>query len=316
MTLEELLVKQQYRLSGHAAVKICHYTKTALKGEGTCYKQKFYGIPSHRCLQMTPSYGWCTHSCRFCWRPIEESGLPEPEWQEPEKFMPALIEAQRKLLSGFKGEPSCERRLWEEAQEPSQVAISLAGEPTLYPFLPALIDWCGKRGMTTFLVSNGTRPGMMAKAEPTQLYMTLPSPDEETYKKTCRANLWSKIMESLELFPSLPSRRVIRLTLAKKLNMKSPELYAKLIEKAEPDYVEAKAYMHVGFSTYRMKRSAMPSFEEVQAFAERVAEESGYEITDSFEKARVVLLSRDGKAARRRIIGKESLKASSNGEGR
>lgn len=300
MTLKERLEKHQYRLKKHAAVKICHYTKSAIRGGDVCYKQLFYGIKSHRCMQMTPCYGWCNHACRFCWRPIEES-LPEPEWREPEEFMPALIEQQRKLLSGFKGEFP---EKWKEAQEPNQVAISLAGEPTLYPYLPELIEWCRKRGKSTFVVSNGTMPERLALLSPTQLYMTLPAPDEESYKKTCQANFWNQILASLQLFPSLDVRKVIRLTLAKGLNMKEPAHYAKLISLAQPDYVEVKAYMNVGFSIYRMEREAMPSFAEIESFAQKLAEELGYKVTDSFETSRVVLLSSGERSEKKRILEK------------
>ena len=52
----EVLERQGYRIVGeHSGVKLCHWTKASLtKGIG-CYKQTFYGIESHRCLQMTPA---------------------------------------------------------------------------------------------------------------------------------------------------------------------------------------------------------------------------------------------------------------------
>ncbi len=49
--VKEKLEKQQYRIAGsHSAVKTCTWLKHSLKGEGECYKSKFYGIDSHRCL--------------------------------------------------------------------------------------------------------------------------------------------------------------------------------------------------------------------------------------------------------------------------
>ena len=50
------LQKMGYRFAGnnyHAAAKICHWTKKSILDEGVCYKEKFYGIKSHRCLQMS-----------------------------------------------------------------------------------------------------------------------------------------------------------------------------------------------------------------------------------------------------------------------
>ncbi|MBN1159983.1 MAG: 4-demethylwyosine synthase TYW1, partial [Candidatus Diapherotrites archaeon] len=64
----EKLEKQQYRVVGnHSVVKICEWCKKSLRGEGVCYKQKFYGIKSHRCLQMSPAL-LCDQRCLFCWR--------------------------------------------------------------------------------------------------------------------------------------------------------------------------------------------------------------------------------------------------------
>ena len=68
-----------------------------------------------------------------------------------------------------------------------------------------------------------------------------------------------------------------------------------LREKASPDFVEIKAYMHLGFSRLRLDRSAMPTHEEVLAFSQELAKHLGYEIADESEISRVVLLSKDGK---------------------
>jgi tRNA wybutosine-synthesizing protein 1 len=86
------------------------------------------------------------------------------------------------------------------------------------------------------------------------------------------------------------------LTLARHLNLAQPESYAKLIEKANPTYVEPKAYMHVGFSRLRLGYENMPSHAEIQGFAQALAEETGYRILDEAPDSRVVLLSRLEKA--------------------
>ncbi len=53
--------------------------------------------------------------------------------------------------------------------------------------------------------------------------------------------------------------------------MFKPEAYARLIEKASPDFIEIKAYMHLGFSRLRLDRSAMPTHEEVLEFSKELA---------------------------------------------
>jgi tRNA wybutosine-synthesizing protein 1 len=77
--------------------------------------------------------------------------------------------------------------------------------------------------------------------------------------------------------------------------MFKPEVYAELIKKASPDFVEIKAYMHLGFSRLRLERSSMPAHAEVLEFSLTLAKHLGYEIADESEISRVVLLSKDGK---------------------
>jgi tRNA wybutosine-synthesizing protein 1 len=295
---ETLLKKQGYALAGrHSAVKTCLWLRHAMNGQGFCYKSKFYGVQSHRCLQMTPTL-MCNQRCLFCWRPTEVP-VPAPEgWDSPEKIVEESIACQRKLITGFGGSPNAIKERWIESSEPNNVAISLSGEPTFYPYLPELIKEYENRGFTTFLVTNGTIPEMLAKVFPSQLYMSLDAPDLETYLKVCQpksAALWEKINESLSLMKQKNSRTVIRTTLVKGENMFKPEGYAELIKKASPDFVEIKAYMHLGFSRLRLDRSAMPTHVEVLEFAQTLAKYLGYEIADESEISRVVLLSKDGK---------------------
>ena len=290
--------KQGYRVIGqNSAAKVCLWTRKSLIGKGECYKSKFYGIPSWRCLQMTPSLFQCTQRCLFCWRKVEatldlRSGLPP---DEPKEIIDGCIADQRELLSGFKGNPNVNMRKWREAQEPTNAAISLAGEPTMYERLGELIEEFHRRGFTTFLVTNGTLPERLRAlgTEPTQLYITVAAPDESTYKEICRpqfADGWARLNESLELMPSFGCRKVIRLTLVKGLNLKDASEYAKLIERASPNFVEAKAYMHVGFARSRLSLENMPSHEEIRDFSMKLARETGYEIADESEASRVVLL--------------------------
>ena len=211
--------------------------------------------------------------------------------------MEESIKAQLKILSGYKGNSKTNQQKFKEALTPRHAAISLTGEPTLYKPLGELIRAFHRRGFTTFLVSNGTLPSVLAKLseEPTQLYISVCAPEKETYKQVCRpqtSNAWEKLNETLELLPSFKCPTVIRITSVRKLNMKNAEAYAKLVGKADPAYIEPKAYMHVGFSRLRLSYGNMPSHKEIHEFAMRLAEETGYNIVDESEESRVVLLSR------------------------
>ena len=294
--LERLLERQQYRLAGsHSAVKICNWTKNSLLDQGSCYKQKFYGIMSHRCLQMTP---WldCQNRCLYCWRAVEHVLLKNPSIDEPGEIIDSCIGSQRKLLSGFKGNDLVNMAKWREAQRPNQAAISLAGEPILYPKISALIDAFKKRRFTTFLVTNGQSPeGLQNLTEPTNLYISLDAPNRKTYKDTDRPTMpdfWERLNLSLEFMRSFSCRKVIRMTLVKDLNMHDTAGYAKLIERASPDFIEVKGYMWLGFSRKRLKKANMPSHKEVKEFADKISALAGYKFKDEQEESRVVLLKR------------------------
>lgn len=295
--LKALLKRQRYKVVGkHSAVKLCHWLRRSLLEDRFCYKQKFYGIKSHRCLQMTPSVTACTQKCLFCWRPVQFTENSLSQHDPPDLIVEESLKAQQVLLSGYFGLPdrvSAEKL--KQALEPTNVAISLAGEPTLYPELSELIREYKRRGMTTFLVTNGTSPHVLETLElPWNLYLTLAAPTKSVYKKLChpQINGWEKIMESLAIFSKLETQRVIRLTLVKGFNLMNPEEYNQLIEKASPDFVEAKAYMYVGYSRHRMTIDNMPSFEEIMEFAREIEKYSSYEISDFQEASRVVLLKR------------------------
>ncbi|MBI5228746.1 4-demethylwyosine synthase TYW1 [Candidatus Micrarchaeota archaeon] len=298
-------------VGGHSAVKVCHWTKLSITGKGFCYKQKFYGIPSHRCLQFTPALPFCNHRCLFCWR---NTDITIPRWSgnvdEPNDLLEKAVQAQRKLLNGFPGNPETELKKWREAQNPCQAAVSLAGEPTLYPRLPDLLRELNKKGMTSFLVSNGINPSMLEKladekALPTQLYVSLCSYNKRIYSRVHRPLVkggWERLSESLELLDSIKTRRTLRVTLVKGLNFEHPEEYAELIERSGVDYVEVKAYMHVGSSIRRLAEEVMPSHEEINAFATELAGECGYLVSDDHPVSRVVLLSKDKRAEKNRGI--------------
>ncbi len=56
-----------------------------------------------------------------------------PQWDEPEEVIKGCIDAQLKILSGYKGNQKTNMEKYRETITPKHAAISLAGEPTLYP---------------------------------------------------------------------------------------------------------------------------------------------------------------------------------------
>ncbi len=308
MNLEfrKILEKQHYSVVGHhSGVKLCHWMRQSLLYNRECYKQTFYGIQSHRCLQMSPSINQCNHMCLFCWR---HQGFTEKELKiidEPKYILDKSIEAQRKLITGFKGDERCNQKKWEEANNPNMLACSLSGEPTLYPKLGDFFEICHKRGIITFLVTNGTNPKALENLDPLpkQLYISIVAPNKDVYKKLCSPLIsdgWEKITQTLELLPSLDTRIVIRHTLVNGWNMdqKFIKEYSSLDKKASPLFIESKGYVFVGYSRKRMTISNMPSHVSIRNFGEALANNLSYELTMERKDSRVVLLSKDVKTTR------------------
>ena len=281
---------------GHAAAKICHWTRKSMVNEGVCYKEKFYGVKSHRCLQMSPAVPFCNQKCSFCWRDLSQTRIEwEGEYDDPKTIIEGAIKAQNNLLCGFGGNKKVDRKKLEESKKPTNAAISLAGEPTLYPEIDELIAEFHRQDFTTFLVTNGMNWEKLGNLdnEPTQLYVSLDAPNEKVYKELCNPQIndaWSKLNKTLELMNSFDSRTAIRITSVKGKNMISTDEYAELINKANPKYVEVKAYMFVGSSRKRLSLDNMPSHQEVSDFAQEIADKTGRELTKESEVSRVVLL--------------------------
>jgi len=295
---KKVLEKQHYRFIGnHSAVKLCSWAKNSLRDRGVCYKEQFYGIKSHRCCQMSVTINFCDMDCVYCWR--EHYNEPFTDIDDPKELVDKAIAAQRKLISGYGGFECTNMKKYKEAQEPNQFAISLTGETLYYPKLNELIKELKSRGFSTFVVTNGTLPEVLEKIEPpTQLYLSIDSPDKELQDKICRPmhkDCWDRVTKSLTILKELKSktRTCIRLTAIKGVNMYAPEKYAELIKLAEPHFIEVKSYMFVGESRKRLAMENMPMHDEVKKFAEEIAKHCDYKIIDEHKPSRVVLLMKE-----------------------
>lgn len=295
----EKLESSGYRFVGshnHAAAKICHWTKQSILDKGVCYKEKFYGIESHRCLQMAPAVPNCQQKCEFCWRDLSYTQTQwEGEYDDPKTIIDEAVKAQNNLLCGFFGNDKANKEKLEESKTPTNAAISLAGEPMLYPEIDELIAEFNRRNFTTFVVSNGQCVDKLKNLEnePYQLYLSLDAPTKKIYNNVCQPQIsegWDNLNQSLDTLASFNSRTCIRTTCVKGRNMTNPEKYAELIKKASPDFVEIKAYMCVGLSRHRLTPDNMPTFDEVKSFAQKIGENCGKKIVNESEVSRVVLL--------------------------
>ena len=299
-TKAEKMYKIGYRFIGrHSAIKICEWTRKCIRGRNICYKAKFYGIESNRCIQMSPVIQFCNFNCVHCWRSLKYELPPKNfKWDDPKFILDGCIEEQRKILQGFWGTGDADKKRLKDAMDPKQVAISLSGEPSLYQYLPEFIDEIMSRNMTAYLVTNGTYPDMikqLIKHQPTNLYVTLPAPNKELYVKECAPMVrdgWERIMKTLSLLKKFSCNTVIRLTLNKKHNLFHPEQYADILEDTKSTFVECKSYMAIGGARQKLGPEFMVKHDEIRSFAEQLEKNTSYSIVNEKEDSRVVLLSR------------------------
>ena len=125
------LTKQGYTIVGtHSGVKICRWTKSALRGRGSCYKFSFYGIKSHLCMETTPSLA-CANKCVFCWRHGTNPVGTTWRWQvdDAETVYKGALEGHYGKINMLKGMMGVKAERYEEAKRVRHCALSLVGEP-------------------------------------------------------------------------------------------------------------------------------------------------------------------------------------------
>jgi len=321
--LAKKLKKAGYGVFGHSTIEICHWQERALEGDIGCYKVKFYGIEALRCMQFSPAGMYCQNRCLYCWRPAEFYNLlklDEEKVDEPKEIFENLLKEWRRLLSGFGGNPKVNRKVFEYVYNnlPSHYAISLSGEPTMYPKLPQLIKFLKSLPTTksVFLVTNGQEPQMLERLQeedalPTQLYLSMNAADSKTFKKVnvpLYKDAWERWNKSLEFLSKANCRTVIRITLIRSLNYDKSKipLWAELIKKGNPHFVEIKSYMHLGLSTKRLKREDMLSHEEIKEWAlELLKYLPNFKYMDEDERSRIVVIQNMQRYIERWIIKPE-----------
>lgn len=315
--VSEQLKKAKYGVSDHSTVALCHWTKKSFKHEGSCYKHKFYGISTHSCMEFSPAGMYCENRCVYCWRPMEfyDSMKMEPEHvAEPKEIMIKLMEERKKLIMGHYGDSRSDKQRLDESLKPSHYAISLSGEPTMYPKLPELIKYLKSLQETKsiFLVTNGQEPDMIQRlkdedALPTQLYLSTNAADYESFLRINKPKYddsWQRWNKTLHMLKDLDTRTVLRITLIRDYNDHNGMIpaFAKMIEESSPHFVEIKSYMHVGRSTNRLEHENMLEMEEVKNFSKEVVKQSKiFSIMDESYVSRIVILQNNERSVDRWI---------------
>lgn len=248
------LKKEGYKLIGtHSAVKLCRWTKHQLRGRGGCYKHTFYGITSYQCMEATPSLA-CANKCVFCWRHHKNPVGKEWKWKtdDPNYIVDQAVKTHVQMIKETKGIPGVNTERWKEAHTVRHCALSLVGEPIMYPRINELLADLHHRHISSFLVTNGQHPKAIGSLIPvTQLYVSVDAPTPESLVAIDRplfSDAWDRLKQSLELLKDKGQRTVARLTVVKGWNSDEIEGYAKLIALGRVSLIEVKGVTFCGKS--------------------------------------------------------------------
>lgn len=248
------LKKEGYRIVGtHSAVKLCRWTKHQLRGRGGCYKHTFYGITSYQCMEATPSLA-CANKCVFCWRHHKNPVGREWRWKmdDPYFIVDEAVKEHVKMIKEAKGIPGVKKDRWQEAHTVRHCALSLVGEPIMYPRINEFLGELHNRWISTYLVTNGQHPAAIETLRPiTQLYVSVDAPTPETLEEIDRPlfkDAWERLRASLKLLKSKGQRTVARLTIVKGWNSDEISGYAKLIALGHCSFIEVKGVTFCGKS--------------------------------------------------------------------
>uniref|UniRef100_A0A7C9A8H1 tRNA 4-demethylwyosine synthase (AdoMet-dependent) n=1 Tax=Opuntia streptacantha TaxID=393608 RepID=A0A7C9A8H1_OPUST len=295
------LEKQGYKIIGsHSGVKICRWTKSQLRGRGGCYKHSFYGIESHRCMEATPSLA-CANKCVFCWRHHTNPVGKSWQWKmdDATEIVNTAIELHTKMIKQMKGVPGVEEKRLSEGLLPRHCALSLVGEPIMYPEINSLVDELHRRRISTFLVTNAQFPEKIRMLKPiTQLYVSVDAATKESLKAVDRplfGDFWERFLDSLKALREKQQRTVYRLTLVKGWNAEDVDGYFKLFSLGKPDFIEIKGVTYCGSSaTSKLTMENVPWHADVKAFSEALAlkSEGEYEVACEHEHSCCVLLAK------------------------
>ncbi|XP_036763792.2 S-adenosyl-L-methionine-dependent tRNA 4-demethylwyosine synthase TYW1 isoform X3 [Manis pentadactyla] len=297
--LREALIKQGYHLIGsHSGVKLCRWTKSMLRGRGGCYKHTFYGIESHRCMETTPSLA-CANKCVFCWRHHTNPVGTEWRWKmdQPEMILKGAIENHQNMIKQFKGVPGVKEERFEEGMMVKHCALSLVGEPIMYPEINRFLKLLHECKISSFLVTNAQFPVEIRNLKPvTQLYVSVDASTKDSLKKIDRPlfkDFWQRFLDSLKALAAKQQRTVYRLTLVKAWNVDELQAYAELVFLGSPDFIEVKGVTYCGESSASSLTMAnMPWHEEVVHFVRELVDLiPDYEIACEHEHSNCLLIA-------------------------
>ena len=153
------------------------------------------------------------------------------------------------MVKQMKGVPGVHMDRLADARTVRHCALSLVGEPIMYPRINEMLDELHKRDISTFLVTNAQFPKCIDNLCPvTQLYVSIDASTKESLQKVDRPlfkDFWERFQSSLRSLKRKKQRTVYRLTLVKQHNMDEVREHSKLVALGQPDFIEIKSVTFV-----------------------------------------------------------------------
>jgi tRNA wybutosine-synthesizing protein 1 len=199
------------------------------------------------------------------------------EWKwamdPPLQIVTSALAEHAAMIKQMRGVPGVLPGRIEEGMAPRHCALSLVGEPIMYPEINTLIKELHSRRISTFLVTNAQFPDAIRTLEPvTQLYVSVDAATPETLKAVDRplfSDFWTRFTDSLSALRSKSQRTVYRLTLVAGYNITDAAGYAELVDLGTPDFIEIKGvtFCGAGNGASALTMANVPYHADVVAFA-------------------------------------------------
>ncbi|XP_010219592.1 PREDICTED: S-adenosyl-L-methionine-dependent tRNA 4-demethylwyosine synthase-like, partial [Tinamus guttatus] len=234
-------------------------------------------------------------SCRHHTNPVGT----EWRWKmdQPELILREAIENHQNMIKQFKGVSGVKADRFEEAMTAKHCALSLVGEPIMYPEINRFLKLLHQQNISSFLVTNAQFPEEIRNLEPvTQLYVSVDASTKESLKKIDRPlfkDFWQRFLDSLTALSEKQQRTVYRLTLVKAWNVDELKAYAELVSLGKPDFIEVKGVTYCGESSAsNLTMANVPWHEEVVHFVQELAGLiPDYEIACEHEHSNCLLIA-------------------------
>uniref|UniRef100_A0A3B5LPT7 Flavodoxin-like domain-containing protein n=1 Tax=Xiphophorus couchianus TaxID=32473 RepID=A0A3B5LPT7_9TELE len=170
-----------------------------------------------------------------------------------EKILQDSLEKHQNMIRQFRGVPGVKPERYEEGLAAKHCALSLVGEPIMYPEINTFLRLLHSHHISSFLVTNAQFPEEIRNLVPvTQLYVSVDASTKDSLKKIDRPlfkDFWPRFLDCLRALGEKKQRTVYRLTLVKAWNVEELQAYAELIALGQPDFIEVKRLFPTGVSS-------------------------------------------------------------------